>query len=144
LALFLSLSRLLRAMVDDLHSGLARAGYPRLRAGHGYLFMAIAAEPKTAIALARELGISKQAIAQLLEVLLEERYVERRTNPDDRREQLIRLTAKGRAVTRKAARILDEIEQRWAMEVGGDTLARLQEAAQTIATAEPGAARPIW
>jgi hypothetical protein len=40
----------------------------------------------------------------------------------------------GRAVTRKAARILDEIEQRWAMEVGSDTLARLQEAAQTIAT----------
>jgi DNA-binding MarR family transcriptional regulator len=106
--------------------------------------MAIAAEPKTAIALARELGISKQAIAQLLEVLLEERYVERRTNPDDRREQLIRLTGKGRAVTRKAARILDEIEQRWAMDVGSDTLARLQEAAQTIATAEPGAARPIW
>jgi DNA-binding MarR family transcriptional regulator len=106
--------------------------------------MAIAREAKTASSLARELGVTKQAIAYLLEVLIDRGYVKRELNPSDRREQRIGLTAKGRSLTAHAARILHQIELRWGSEVGIGVLDELQGAASLIATAEPGAARPIW
>jgi DNA-binding MarR family transcriptional regulator len=54
--------------------------------------------------LVTRMGISKQAISQLVESLVTMGYVVRRPAPDDRRRTLLQLTARGRS----AARLIDE------------------------------------
>jgi DNA-binding MarR family transcriptional regulator len=69
--------------------------------------------------LVTRMGISKQAISQLVESLVTMGYVARRPAPDDRRRTLLQLTARGRG----AARIIDETVAR--MEAGmANTLGR--------------------
>jgi DNA-binding MarR family transcriptional regulator len=54
--------------------------------------------------LVARMGISKQAVSQLIETLVATDYVARHPSPDDRRRTLLRLTARGRG----AARTIDE------------------------------------
>jgi len=69
--------------------------------------------------LVTRMGISKQAISQLVESLVTLGYVARRPAPDDRRRTLLQLTARGRG----AARVIDETVAR--MEAGmASTLGR--------------------
>jgi DNA-binding MarR family transcriptional regulator len=51
----------------------------------------------TATQLIRELGVSKQAASQLIDTLVIRGYLQRETNPDDRRRVSIELTDRGRA-----------------------------------------------
>src|SRR5271166_4829725 len=47
--------------------------------------------------LSRELGISKQAVSQLIDIMVMRGYLERSADADDRRRMLLRLTPRGRA-----------------------------------------------
>ena len=46
-------------------------------------------------ALTRELGISKQAVSQLIDTMVMRGYLERTPDPDDRRRMLLTLTPRG-------------------------------------------------
>jgi DNA-binding MarR family transcriptional regulator len=62
-------------------------------------------------ALARELGISKQAVSQLIDTMVMRAYLERAPDPDDRRRTVLTLTPRGRAaatVSWEAATAVDE------------------------------------
>ncbi|QRN82299.1 MarR family transcriptional regulator [Chloroflexota bacterium] len=52
--------------------------------------------------LAEHLGVTKAAVSQLLDSLLEAELVVRSENPEDRRMKLIALTDKGRCLVRKS------------------------------------------
>jgi DNA-binding MarR family transcriptional regulator len=61
--------------------------------------------------LSRELGISKQAVSQLIDTMVMRGYLERSADADDRRRMLLRLTPRGRAaatVSWEAATAVDE------------------------------------
>jgi DNA-binding MarR family transcriptional regulator len=47
--------------------------------------------------LVRDLGVSKQAVGQLIDTLVLRGYLERSVDPDDRRKLTIRLTPRGQA-----------------------------------------------
>lgn len=68
--------------------------------------------------VAAELGISKQAVQQLIDELEAEGIVERIANPDDARGKLVILTAKGAAALRDSNRIKREIEARYQSALG--------------------------
>ena len=53
--------------------------------------------------LIRDLRISKQAAGQLVDTLVERGYLERAADPNDRRRQIVALTARGRAVAQVQA-----------------------------------------
>ncbi len=78
--------------------------------------------------LVTRMGISKQAISQLVESLVTMGYVARRPAPDDRRRTLLQLTARGRG----AARIIDEtaarMEADMASTLGPERLQQLHRA----------------
>jgi DNA-binding MarR family transcriptional regulator len=75
--------------------------------------------------LVARMGISKQAVSQLIETLVAADYVARRPSPEDRRRTLLRLTARGRG----AARIIDEavadMEAEMLSKIGRDGLSQL-------------------
>jgi DNA-binding MarR family transcriptional regulator len=79
--------------------------------------------------LVSRMGISKQAISQLIETLVTLGYVARRPAADDRRRTLLHLTPRGRG----AARIIDatvaEMEETMANIIGSE---RLQELHRTL------------
>jgi DNA-binding MarR family transcriptional regulator len=59
----------------------------------------VAAQPGVRMtALAAQLGVSLSTVSGLVDRLVEHGYVERREDPDDRRQQLVRLTSTGDAV----------------------------------------------
>jgi DNA-binding MarR family transcriptional regulator len=74
------------------------------------------------------MGISKQAISQLIETLVTLGYVARRPAADDRRRTLLHLTPRGRG----AARIIDatvaETEEAMANTIGRERLQELHRA----------------
>ncbi len=78
--------------------------------------------------LVTRLGISKQAISQLVETLVTLGYVDRRAAANDRRRTLLHLTGHGRG----AARIIDatvaEMEQAMADTIGRERLHELHRA----------------
>ena len=69
-------------------------------------------------AVAAALGISKQAVQQLVDELEAEGIVERVPNPEDGRGKLVMLTAKGAAALRESNRVKREIEARFRSALG--------------------------
>ncbi len=78
--------------------------------------------------LVARMGISKQAISQLIETLVTMGYVARRPAPDDRRRTLLQLTARGRSAARIIDRTVAETEAAMATILGRDRLRELHGA----------------
>lgn len=68
--------------------------------------------------IATELGISKQAVQQLVDELEAEGIVARVANPEDARGKLVTLTAKGATALRDSNRVKREIEARYRSALG--------------------------
>lgn len=73
-----------------------RAGMPGLRASHTTLFPHISLEGSRLTELALSLGISKQAVAQLVDELVEMGILVRKPDPDDGRAKRIFFARGGR------------------------------------------------
>jgi DNA-binding MarR family transcriptional regulator len=78
--------------------------------------------------LVARMGISKQAVSQLIETLVTMGYVTRRPAPDDRRRTLLQLTARGRSAARIIDRTVAETEAAMATALGRDRLRELHGA----------------
>jgi DNA-binding MarR family transcriptional regulator len=93
---------------------LASRWIERLLAGHEppltlaqfSALRAIAAEPVSAVDLARRTGVSSAAVSQLVSTLESAGWVERTREEADRRRQPLRLSSAGDAVFRSASRSL--------------------------------------
>ena len=114
-------------LVDELHEGLAEAGYPEIRPAHGNVFGYVREEGSRLTELAERAQLTKQTMGYLVDYLEERGYVERRPDPDDKRAKIIRLTDEGREVTGVAREIIGKIETRWAELLGEDRMDRLRE-----------------
>src|SRR5690349_14804108 len=68
--------------------------------------------------LIRDLHISKQAAGQLVDALVERGYLERAQDPDDRRRQIVSLTARGRAAAEVQAAAAKRIDAQLAERIG--------------------------
>ena len=64
-----------------------------------------------------DLGLSKQAAGQLVDTLVARGYLERRTDPHDRRRLIVSLTERGRDAARVQTRARDDID----LALGGRT-----------------------
>jgi len=60
--------------------------------------------------LAEALGVTKQAVSQLVDILVRRDYIERRADADDRRRVSLRLTDRGRQVLEAVAEGVDTVD----------------------------------
>jgi DNA-binding MarR family transcriptional regulator len=76
--------------------------------------------------LVRELGVSKQAASQLIDALVLRGYLERQTNPEDRRRVTIDATDRGRAAAAAVRAGVEAIDEELAALVSPAELAGLR------------------
>jgi DNA-binding MarR family transcriptional regulator len=118
--------QLQRAFEAECFDRLAAAGFTGLRMRHSVLLNALGPDGSRVTTLAAELGMTKQAMGELIDDLESGGYLERTTDPDDRRARLIRFTAKGQKALETAFEIIPAIEREYAERVGAKRYAALR------------------
>lgn len=124
------LRRAVRRYASPVSEALAAQGFGDLPQRGVWAVSALAQEEPglSGRDLVTRMGISKQAISQLVETLVTLGYVARRAAADDRRRTLLHLTTRGRG----AARIIDatvaEMEETMANAIGAERLQELHRA----------------
>jgi DNA-binding MarR family transcriptional regulator len=134
--------RLASELVEGIQSGLAARGYDDVRPAHGFAFVRLSAAPATTAQLAEYLGITKQAMSEVVHHLIARGYLARQPDPSDRRAQLLLLTDRGQACTRAAEQAAAETVGSWRNRLSTEQFAELQGALHAIA--QPGRLRPAW
>ncbi len=105
----------------------APAEGPRLRAAHTSLFPHIDLAGTRLTELARRLGISKQAVGQLVDELEQMGALERVADPEDGRAKLIRFSRQPGRSLLDGMRHLQAIEAELAAELGAARMTELRE-----------------
>lgn len=108
-----------------------RTGRP-VRVAHTLLLPHIDFEGVRSTELARRLGVSKQAVGQLVDELVEMRIVERVADPDDGRAKLVRFSARGRRSILDGLGVLGEIERDMEAALGRSAFAALHAALERL------------
>ncbi len=103
-------------------------GGPPLRASHTALFPHLSAEGVRGADLAKKLGVTKQAVSQLVTELEEWGVVEQVTDPNDGRAKLVRFTPKGEQGLLQGLAVLGELESELSERIGKRKMGELHTA----------------
>lgn len=121
-----------RAWKERFARDMVAAGYPwfeEARAGVlGHLDRAGTRQAE----LVTRMGISKQAVQQLVDELVADGILARVADPGDRRGRIVRLTAAGLAVISEADAVKRRIEKDCAAELGPSGLRQLKHALRRL------------
>lgn len=90
--------------------------------------------PCTAMDVVSVLDRDKAQVTRLIKTLLEEGFIEKRPNPEDKRSQCLLTTEKGNAVLTKIKTIDDEIFRKMTNDVSNEELNTFQLIAKKLAT----------
>lgn len=120
------------AMVDEVVDELARAGHPGLTAANEFAMQAIDDGAGNAAALARRLGVTRQAAAKTIRTLEGLGYVERMSDATDARRKDLQLTVRGRQAIAIGSAAFDRIRTRWETTLGRDRATSTERALRTL------------
>ncbi|QCB94806.1 MarR family winged helix-turn-helix transcriptional regulator [Cellulomonas shaoxiangyii] len=121
-----------RALVDAATAELAADGHGDFRPVHEFAMRAIAAGADGASDLARRTGVSKQAAAKTIAVLVERGYVTRGADPADARRKRLEVSPLGREVLRRGEGVLDGLRAQWEQRLGEERFAALEADLHTL------------
>jgi DNA-binding MarR family transcriptional regulator len=76
--------------------------------------------------LARELGISKQAVSQLIDTMVMRGYLERSSDTEDRRRMVLHLTPRGEAAATTAWEAATAVDEELLTRLSADGVAALR------------------
>jgi DNA-binding MarR family transcriptional regulator len=107
--------------VIQLHAHFSRAGEGIARTGGQTLarwlvLEAIANEPATVAQIARGLGLTRQSVQRIADLLVRDRLTVYAENPAHERSKLVRLTSRGH----RALRTIQAAQRVWANRVGAE------------------------
>lgn len=108
----------LRALLTELHEGMAAAGYPDLRPAHSAVFMNLDPEGTRITDLADRAQMTKQSMGALVKYLESHGYVTTSSHSSDGRAKVVRLTKKGRATEGPARRNIQRVQEKWSRRLG--------------------------
>jgi DNA-binding MarR family transcriptional regulator len=128
---------------------LARSGAERLRGEfvaqdmgglrplHALLLVPLLGGGRHASDLAETLGVSRQAVAQVVTRLERGGYLTRITDPGDARAKLVCLTPRGRAALRAMRATALTVEDEWRQRLGAERLAGFRDTLLTLLSDVP-------
>ena len=125
--LMMDLLRGLYWVDEALQNGLRRHGWPNVSRSQSLILLNVAFGVHRASVLAQNLGISRQAISQMLSEMQKADLIEMRPDPDDRRAQIVVFSRKSAALRDDAMSILEQIETALAERLGQKRLAQMRE-----------------
>ena len=114
---------------------------PPVRAAHTALFPHLDFEGIRLTDLAARVGVTKQAVGQLVDDLARLGMVERVGDPADRRAKRVRFSRRGHAALLHGLGILREVEETLAAEVGRRRMRELHETLKLVVTTLERSAR---
>jgi DNA-binding MarR family transcriptional regulator len=91
---------------------LAERGHSAIRVAHGAVFQHLDEGGTTVSVLAERAGMTKQAMAELVQYLEGHSYLRRESDPGDRRAKLVKLSDLGRDVAAIVLGLVPEMEDR--------------------------------
>ena len=109
-----------------MRRALDEAGYDDIPRNGLYIIggMSLGAEGLPLGQLVKELGVSKQAAGQLVDVLVLRGYLERTVDAEDRRKLTVTLTERGRAAAAVQAAAREKIDAELLTRVGPEDISR--------------------
>lgn len=127
-------------LVDEtaLERVAARRRGPRLRRSHMALFPHIDLAGTRITELAERLGVSKQAVSQLVDDLEQLGVVSRTPDPDDARARRVVFTERGRAGLLEGLQLLQQLEQELAARMPDGGMQALRVGLLQVLDALPG------
>jgi DNA-binding MarR family transcriptional regulator len=93
-----------------IFSGLAAGGFADLPPNGPWVLGAIARQESRLVELADDLEVSKQAISQLVDLLVQRGYVARGVSEHDRRRRELTLTARGEGALATIRAAIDAVD----------------------------------
>jgi DNA-binding MarR family transcriptional regulator len=125
------LPALLRAsravFAKEVRQALADAGLDDLPPNGPYVVAAVAGRPAALSSVIRQLGVSKQAAGQLVDTLVARAYLDRESDPADRRRLVVRLTPRGEEAAVVVGDAVDAVERRLESKVGSRQVAQARQ-----------------
>ena len=112
------LARLFRQWKIEFDAEMVALGHGFMAEARGAVIGHLRPAGAPQAAIATSLGISKQAVQQLVDELEAEGVVSRIPNPEDARGKLVILTARGAEAIREGNRVKRQIEQRYRERLG--------------------------
>lgn len=117
----------LLAWIETRHLELmAAAGYDDVRRAHNSVFVHLRAGGMRLTDLADAAGMSKQAMGELVDDLVDKHYLRKAPDPTDGRAKLIHWAERGMASHETTMRVFSAIEDEISDMVGSDHVARLR------------------
>jgi DNA-binding MarR family transcriptional regulator len=133
-----ALVRLLaRSDAERLRADFAAHGLDGLRPVHALLLVPLLGGGRHAASLAADLGVTRQAVAQVVATLERDGYVQRIADPGDARAKLVCLTPRGRAALRVMRSSTRALEDTWRRQLGADRLAAFRDTLLTLLSSTP-------
>lgn len=126
------LNDIARTFEQRLMAVMARRGYPDLRMTWVQVIPFLGPQGERIVDLAREQGISKQAMGQLVSEIEAQGYLLRSSDTRDQRTRRVMLSAKGLEMVTEAARAAALVERDFENLVGPETLQALRGQLKTL------------
>lgn len=101
---------------------------PRMRLVHLRVFAALESGPARASVVAARLGVSKQAVAPVIDELVEWGHLERVSDPTDGRAKLVQFTQVGQRIGEHVLAVVEARERRWRRVLGGADMEQCKRA----------------
>ena len=115
-------------MDESLQASLEAAGWERMNRTRSMIMLNISAGINRPAQLARNLGVSRQAIHQLLQGMKEEGLLELVPDPDDKRAKVVKFSAQSDGIRQAAQDAILAIETELASRIGKQAFANLKKA----------------
>jgi DNA-binding MarR family transcriptional regulator len=128
--------RLARQWKAEFDGEMLSRGYPWVAEARGGVIGHLRPGGRPQAELAALLGVSKQAVQQFVDDLVEEGAVERMIDPHDARGRIVRLTRRGLLFIEDGNAVKRKIEARYAKRIGKTRLAALNAALDDLADNE--------
>lgn len=125
--------RLARQWKSAFDAEMLERGYPWVAEARGAVIGHLRPGGRAQSELAGLLGVSKQAVQQFVDELVEEGAVERVVDPSDARGRIVRLTARGIAFIEEGNAVKREIEKSYSKRIGKVRLDALNTALDDLA-----------
>jgi DNA-binding MarR family transcriptional regulator len=128
---------LARSGAERLRGEFAAQDMGGLRPLHALLLVPLLGGGRHASDLAESLGVSRQAVAQVVTRLELNGYLTRIADPGDARAKLVCLTPRGRAALRTMRATALAVEDEWRQRLGAERLAGFRDTLITLLSDVP-------
>lgn len=129
-------------LIDEIAAGLIAQGFDDVRPHHISILRRLLFDEQRPSVVAARLGLSKQAVNDLLRTFEERGYLMLVPDPDDGRAKRVRATDRGWDLVLTASRLSAGVGQRWKRQVGAERYAVFEEVLRDIVAAGDGSRSP--